>query len=125
MPSLWCFAVFGFVISHKRIAIQTLPASHCRQQQSMAALAQARALTGARAFRITSSSSRVVKVANGTKWTMKRKDSFMVEVSSVLGPGAMPKKRYHCTIINGRALWHWWDLLHGEDAWWLTGALRL
>lgn len=54
------------------------------------ALAQARALTGARAFSIkSSSSSRAIKVTNGTKWTMKRKDSFMVEVSTRhSGPGA-------------------------------------
>jgi hypothetical protein len=48
----------------------------------MAAVSQCRALAGSRAMRLTYTNPNVkaVKVCNGTKWTMKRKDSYMVEV---------------------------------------------
>jgi len=48
----------------------------------MAAISQCRALAGSRAMTLTykNSSAKPFKVCNGTKWTMKRKDSFMVEI---------------------------------------------
>jgi len=48
----------------------------------MAALSQCRALAGSRAMTLVQSrpSAAQYKICNGTKWTMKRKDSYMVEI---------------------------------------------
>jgi hypothetical protein len=52
----------------------------------MAALTQTRALNP-RAFTVTygKPSRKAFQPTNGTRWTMKRKDSYMVEVRSELG----------------------------------------
>jgi hypothetical protein len=54
----------------------------------MAAVSQCRALAGAKAMSFREvRSCRPVRVENGAKWTMRRRDSYMVEVRGDLhGP---------------------------------------
>ena len=72
----------------------------------MAAISQCRALAGSRAMTLTykNSSAKPVKVCNGTKWTMKRKDSFMVEVRAC--------HPCDCLLAVSSSLEHDYQLIH-------------
>lgn len=64
------------------------------------ALAQARVLTGARAMTLARPSTS--KVSNGSRWFMKRKDSYMVEVRG--GPAGRSHRRAFTASAAGARL---------------------
>lgn len=65
----------------------------------MAAVTQTKALAGCRAFAFTKAKpgKKLGNVSNGAKWTMKRKDSYMVEVHFGVLTRLLPAPAIHPT----------------------------